>query len=322
MSRGARFLATTAVASVLVVTTSLTPHKTFPFSLGADQAYAGKGGNGGGNSGGRGGGRGGRDSEMSRSGDIGGSSKNWKRSGAKTSAAPKTDKDLRDTKAGRLATRGAKSARGFFGRVADTVKDKIPGRDKERVARAPKTVPAAKPDSKGATASKLGALNAAHASPTALQNASANSRVGRVAAYLDAMKAAGQYDEALADLEGMDEVTQGDIDAAAAVVESLEVDLGQLPADDPARADLEAELAEAQATLTDVETAYADYQEASKAVEELEDSVDGDPKDLLEAAANKPVDDDVKAAVDALLGLDATVDPTGESAAGIDQKQL
>src|SRR4029453_6216748 len=42
----------------------------------------------------------------------------------------------------------------------------------------------------GSTASKLGALNAAHASDTALANASSNSRVGKIAAYKEAELAA------------------------------------------------------------------------------------------------------------------------------------
>jgi hypothetical protein len=41
----------------------------------------------------------------------------------------------------------------------------------------------AAPDSNGALASSLGALNAAHASTTALENAAPNSRVGRIATY-------------------------------------------------------------------------------------------------------------------------------------------
>jgi len=43
------------------------------------------------------------------------------------------------------------------------------------------------PKGKGSTASALGALNAAHASPNALARASANSRVGKIAAYKDAI---------------------------------------------------------------------------------------------------------------------------------------
>ncbi|MGQ0484112.1 MAG: hypothetical protein ACT4SY_01990 [Hyphomicrobiales bacterium] len=43
---------------------------------------------------------------------------------------------------------------------------------------------------KGKLASKLGALNAYHASPNAFKNASPNSRVGRIAAYWNALEAA------------------------------------------------------------------------------------------------------------------------------------
>src|SRR5262245_38138027 len=41
-------------------------------------------------------------------------------------------------------------------------------------------------DDDTASASELGALNAAHVSPTALANASPNSRVGKIAAYKEA----------------------------------------------------------------------------------------------------------------------------------------
>lgn len=48
---------------------------------------------------------------------------------------------------------------------------------------------AASKGTKGSTASKLGALNAAHASPNALAHASPNSRVGKIAAYKEAINA-------------------------------------------------------------------------------------------------------------------------------------
>jgi hypothetical protein len=51
---------------------------------------------------------------------------------------------------------------------------------------------------KGKLASKLGALNAYHASPNAFKNASPNSRVGRIAAYWDKLQEAevdGKIDE-------------------------------------------------------------------------------------------------------------------------------
>ncbi len=70
--------------------------------------------------------------------------------------------------------------------------------------------------SNGSIASKLGALNAAHASATALANASPNSRVGKIAAYRDAnaasLTAADAADEAAATAT----TAQADADAAAA----------------------------------------------------------------------------------------------------------
>ncbi len=50
-------------------------------------------------------------------------------------------------------------------------------------------------NAKGKLASKLGALNAYHASPNAFKNASPNSRVGRIAAYYEALKAAEEDGE-------------------------------------------------------------------------------------------------------------------------------
>ncbi len=47
-----------------------------------------------------------------------------------------------------------------------------------------------KKDKKDKLASKLGALNAYHASPNAYKNASVNSRVGRIAAYWDKLQEA------------------------------------------------------------------------------------------------------------------------------------
>ncbi len=54
----------------------------------------------------------------------------------------------------------------------------------------------------GAIASKLGALNAAHASATAFANASPNSRVGRIAAYRDANAASVTAADAAAEAVG------------------------------------------------------------------------------------------------------------------------
>jgi len=50
-------------------------------------------------------------------------------------------------------------------------------------------------NAKGKLASKLGALNAYHASPTAFEHASPNSMVGKIKAYYDAMQAGATEDE-------------------------------------------------------------------------------------------------------------------------------
>src|SRR5215472_16824016 len=52
-----------------------------------------------------------------------------------------------------------------------------------------------------ASASDLGALNAAHASPQALAHANPNSRVGRIAAYKNAALAAKAADQAVTDAQ-------------------------------------------------------------------------------------------------------------------------
>jgi len=62
-------------------------------------------------------------------------------------------------------------------------------------------------NAKGKLASKLGALNAYHASLNAFENASPNSRVGRIAAYYEALKAAEEdgdvSDEEQAELDDL-----------------------------------------------------------------------------------------------------------------------
>jgi len=67
-------------------------------------------------------------------------------------------------------------------------------------------------NAKGKLASKLGALNAYHASPNAFKNASPNSRVGKIAAYYEALKAADEDGEVTEEEQtGLDDL----LDAAA-----------------------------------------------------------------------------------------------------------
>lgn len=143
----------------------------------------------------------------------------------------------------------------------------------------------------GVSAAELGALNAAHASPNALMNASPNSRVGRIAAYRDAV------------LDG--EQLQEDLDTKQAILDGLE---------EPTRTSAEIQTALEQPGLTEQQisdlndelTAALEYEALSAEVADLEEQIEDQPmleRDLLEAAANKPVDDDIEAAVKALLGL-------------------
>jgi type II secretory pathway component HofQ len=127
-------------------------------------------------------------------------------------------------------------------------------------------------DDDTASASELGSLNAAHASPTALANASPNSRVGKIAAYKEAALDAMANDPTVAD-------AQADLDAAkaAAVADSV------VTADEQAQIDaLEGEL------------------DAAKHA-----AIVGDDESMaaLDAAANKPVTDRVIDTVNDMLGI-------------------
>jgi hypothetical protein len=182
----------------------------------------------------------------------------------------------------------------------------------------------------GVSPSELGALNAAHASPNALKNASPNSRVGRIAAYRDSVLAGealkAELDEKTAELESMTppDRSVADIDAAlvtaeteistkAQAVADLEQALADAGGTDPqieedlatARGDLEAAKA-VSADLTAERTAAAAYEALSAEVDDLAQKVEEQPaveRALLEAASNKPVTDAVEAAVKQLLGL-------------------
>jgi hypothetical protein len=178
-------------------------------------------------------------------------------------------------------------------------------------------------DELGLSASDLGALNAARANPNALKNASPNSRVGKIAAYRDAVLAGQELEADLAEktavlagltapdspsadigLELLD--AQTETQARQDIVTDLE---GVLAEDDPvlvaARADLAAaELAEA--ALQDEYDAAVEYETVAAEVEDLTQQVEDQPaveRDLLEAAANKPVTEEVEEAVRRLLGL-------------------
>ncbi len=182
----------------------------------------------------------------------------------------------------------------------------------------------------GVSAAELGALNAAHASPNALKNASPNSRVGRIAAYRDAVvdgqELQADLDEKTALLEGMTPPdrpsadietdlanAQTELQSKAQAVSDLEqalVDAGG--ADEQIETDLEsarADLETAQGAVEDLQAeqaAAAAYEALEAEVDALEQKVADQPaveRSLLEAASNKPVTDEVEAAVKKLLGL-------------------
>jgi hypothetical protein len=146
----------------------------------------------------------------------------------------------------------------------------------------------------GSTASKLGALNAAHASDTALANASPNSRVGKVAAYKEAELAAqaAEADAAAAD--------QAVADAQAALDAAIAANADDDPLNDVDQATIDGltqDVADAEAAAA---TADADAQAAK-------DEADA----ALVNAANKDITDDegnvfsdVRDAVNDLLGID------------------
>jgi hypothetical protein len=202
---------------------------------------------------------------------------------------------------------------------------------------------------KGSLASKLGALNAAHASAQAFANASPNSRVGLIRAYFienaQSVEAAKLVDaanekldlanQALADAQKLQKI----VDDTPALLETLKADLpalqeaataaAGLPADDPVRVaaekalkDLTDKILAAETAAADAETklksiVIADLEAAAQkakdeAVQALADAAaaEADALKALEAAANKPVTDEVRDALDKLLEGKIILDET------------
>lgn len=182
----------------------------------------------------------------------------------------------------------------------------------------------------GISPSELGALNAAHASANALEHASPNSRVGRIAAYRDAVlegrELEAELEEKSAFLETLteperpiSEIESDVLDAEAEVklredaVAEMEKALADAGGEDAA---IEADLADARSDLNDAKDLAAklndelddavEYETVKAEVEDLTQKVEDQPeleRSLLEAASNKPVTDGVEAAVKRLLGL-------------------
>ncbi len=200
----------------------------------------------------------------------------------------------------------------------------------EPVRHTPRTKGNKMADLLGVHPSELGALNAANASENALKNAAPNSRVGLIAAYRDTVLAGDELrtdlEEKQALLDGMTPpdrpVSEIDEDLEAALadvqekqdrVDQLEEDLEAAGGSDP---DIEAELDDANAELQDsIDAAEdlnaerqvaAEYEDTVAEVEDLTEALENQPeteREALENAANKPVTDEVEAAVKSLLGL-------------------
>ena len=216
-----------------------------------------------------------------------------------------------------------------------------PARSAEPSALAPvvSRAPAARPqgpatplaDALGAHPSELGALNAARASEQAFLNASPNSRVGRIAAYRDAVLAGQTLADDLAEAEAalallpetrpadeiaadratlagqrtllVEEIAALQLEAETAEAEELAAILDEIAAREMVLQELDAT---EEALATEAEQA-AIRAEAEALVADLVAQLDGQPaseRALLEAAANKPVTDAVEAEVRRILGLD------------------
>lgn len=299
-------LSASAVATVLI-----TP----------DVAYAGKGNDKG--NGGNGG-----------NGKAGGDKAD--KSGSKGKSAAAKGKSSNAT-----SSRGPKlSLKGIFG-GKDTEREAKPKRTvvkKASKSRAPATAPSPAPkpkrstlaDTLGVHPSELGALNAAHASPQALANASPNSRVGKLAIYMGEVVASRELQTDLETAQGvlasLDEPTRSieDIDSALATARTERSDL-QIQRDELSAALSEIEggdegiegeisaldglIAAKDGEISDLELERADgaaYADALSTVERLEGELEMQSetqRSALEAAANKEVTDEVEAAVQMLLGI-------------------
>ena len=146
----------------------------------------------------------------------------------------------------------------------------------------------------GSTASKLGALNAAHASDTALANANPNSRVGKIAAYKDAEIAAKA---AAADAAAADQKV-ADAQAALDAANTANADLDPLnDVDQTTMAGLTKDLADAQAAAATADASAQTAQDDADAA-----LVNASNKDITDADGN--VFSDVRDAVNHLLGID------------------
>ena len=153
-------------------------------------------------------------------------------------------------------------------------------------------------------ASKLGALNAAHASAQAFAHASPNSRVGKIKAYYVANAAAKAADaKVLADRQTLIKLT-ADLGTANTAVTDAQT---KLDADTLAKADAKT-LAADQVALdlanTNAQLAQSAYDTAASALKSDQAAaatLDQSAVDALANAGNKPLDAATKQAFDSWL---------------------
>ncbi len=149
-------------------------------------------------------------------------------------------------------------------------------------------------------ASRLGSLNAAHASPTALENASANSNVGRIAAYKAARIAADEAQDAAAAAQANADALQGVADGLQAVADAARTAADE----DPNNQDLQDAAEAAQAAADEAQAAADEAQSAADTAQDAADVAEAESDAALdEAAINREVTDEVETAVRGLLGI-------------------
>jgi predicted nucleic acid-binding Zn-ribbon protein len=334
-----KFIRHLAVAATLIV---LPLTQISPIHIGSDHAFAGNGGgNAGGNGGGNAGGNGGGNAGGPNAGGPNAASRQGEKlvGHSKTAivrSSPKSIKAIlfgktKNQKAADVDAKPAATKRG-------TAKIKS---NKAKVDVASVGSVKKEKTSKGALSSKLGALNAAHASPKAFANASPNSRVGLIRTYylenvesVEAAKRAVEANEVLqkakADIEAAKKLADA-VEAAKAEIKSLNEQLvesqatldGLIETDEGYEAALDAvnglkeqistlettTLADAEKALADANVDLAaleaDVEDAEKAAQQSAEeaaAAEADAIAALNAAANKtPVSDEVRDALDKLL---------------------
>jgi hypothetical protein len=280
------------------------------FSL-PDAAYANNGnggGNGNGSGGGNGNGNGGGGNGNGNGGNGGG---NGYRGGDDTE--PRIDFSNKADKSHVVIKKASKATLPAPTAVSKTPTGKIKPKHKDEA-------------SDGlAHPSKLGALNAAHANERALENASPNSRVGRIAIYRDTVLAGEELATDLEEKEALlgslpvprdqtdiaDELVDANKEAEdlKAALRGLETQVPPATPEELQTARNLVDEAEEKARLLEEEQRAAiAYENLQQEVADLEQRILDQPeaeRSALEAAANKEVTDEVEASVKALLGLNA-----------------